>query len=58
MLMETLYRLVGCSGSVFGVYETEREATEANDKLYNGNMNLEKYQIPYCIFLELFTLQQ
>lgn len=55
MLMETAYRLVGCLGSVFGIYENEKEAMYVNELSYKGNMKVEKYQIPYCIYIELFN---
>lgn len=58
MTMETVYRLVGCLGSVFGIYDNEKEAMNINDLVYDGNMKVEKYQIPYCMFLDLFDLEE
>lgn len=55
MEMETVYRLVGCLGSVFGIYEAEKEARKVNDEVYNGNMEVDKFRIPNCIFLEIFN---
>lgn len=40
MLMETAYRLVGCLGSVFGIYENEMEAKNVNELVYKGNMQV------------------